>query len=124
MDNFDEYLAKIDDAGHRERMTELLNWVHVEYPELEPEVKWSQPMFTNQGTYIIGFSTAKQHLAVAPEKACLDRFTADIKKAGYSQTQQLMRIKWTEPVDYSLLGDMIGFNITDKAGSMSFWRKE
>jgi uncharacterized protein YdhG (YjbR/CyaY superfamily) len=103
-------------------MEEVLAWVFGRFPDLMPKVGWNQPMFTDHGTYIIGFSVSKQHLAVAPEKAGIARFSDDIVKAGYDHTQQLMRIKWGSPVEYSLLEQMIEYNIQDKADCATFWR--
>ncbi|PAE07951.1 iron chaperone [Terribacillus saccharophilus] len=123
MEAFADYLAKIDNPQHRERTEEVLKWVAEKFPNLEPKIAWNQPMFTDHGTYIIGFSIAKQHLAVAPEKAGIDYFSDDIVQAGYDHTKQLVRINWDGPVDYSLLERMIEFNITDKADCTTFWRK-
>ena len=70
----DEYLATIPNDDNRARMVEVLNWVAEHYPELELRVAWNQPMFTHRGTYIIGFSAASKHMAMAPERgtrACL-----------------------------------------------------
>ncbi|MCU6713276.1 iron chaperone, partial [Paenibacillus sp. J5C_2022] len=66
---------------------------------------------------------AKQHMAVAPELAGINRFSDEIVKAGYDHTKQLLRIKWEQTVDYSLLEDMIEFNMMDKADCSTFWRK-
>jgi uncharacterized protein YdhG (YjbR/CyaY superfamily) len=44
-------------------------------------------MFTDHGTFIIGFSVAKHHLAEKPE---FDK----IVKAGYDHTKELVRIRW------------------------------
>ncbi|PAD20160.1 iron chaperone [Terribacillus saccharophilus] len=123
MEAFAEYLAQIDNPQHRERTEEVLKWVAEKYPNMEQKIAWNQPMFTDHGTFIIGFSIAKQHLAVAPEKAGIDHFSDDIVQAGYAHTKQLVRIKWDGPVDYSLLERMIEFNITDKADCTTFWRK-
>ncbi|PAF35674.1 iron chaperone [Terribacillus saccharophilus] len=123
MEAFAEYLAQIDNPQHRERTEEVLKWVAEKYPNMEQKIAWNQPMFTDHGTFIIGFSIAKQHLAVAPEKAGIDHFSDDIVQAGYDHTKQLVRIKWDGPVDYSLLERMIEFNITDKADCTTFWRK-
>ncbi|MFJ6413204.1 iron chaperone [Terribacillus saccharophilus] len=123
MEAFAEYLAQIDNPQHRERTEEVLKWVAEKYPNMEKKIAWNQPMFTDHGTFIIGFSIAKQHLAVAPEKAGIDHFSDDIVQAGYDHTKQLVRIKWDGPVDYSLLERMIEFNITDKADCTTFWRK-
>ncbi|WP_127498978.1 iron chaperone [Paenibacillus glycanilyticus] len=123
MEVFADFLAGIDNLTHRERTEEVLTWVGETFPALVPKIGWNQPMFTDHDTYIIGFSVAKQHLAVAPERAGMIRFTEDIKKAGYDQTNLLLRIRWEKPVDYSLLKKMIEFNIADKAECTTFWRK-
>lgn len=124
MEVFAEYLAKIDHPQHRARMEEVLAWVIKKFPNLTPKIAWNQPMFTNHGTFIIGFSVAKHHLAVAPERAAIIRFSDEIVKAGYDHSKQLVRIKWDRPVNYSLLEEMIEFNISDKADCTTFWRKE
>jgi uncharacterized protein YdhG (YjbR/CyaY superfamily) len=80
-------------------------------------------MFTDHGTYIIGFSTAKNHLAASPERAGIIRFSDEIVQAGYEFSKMLVRFPWDRPVDFSLLEKMIAFNIADKAGCSTFWRK-
>ncbi|ALS75400.1 iron chaperone [Planococcus rifietoensis] len=122
MNEFEEYLAKIDNPDHRERVEEVLKWVTETYPQLVPRVAWNQPMFTDHGTFIIAFSTAKKHMAVAPEKAAIDRFEQDLEAGGHSSTKQLIRMSWDRPVDYALLGKLIEFNIEDKADYEKFWR--
>jgi uncharacterized protein len=124
MEVFAEYLAGIDHPEHRARMEEILGWATKKFPNLVPKIAWNQPMFTDHDTYIIGFSVAKQHLAVAPERAGIIHFSDAIVQAGYNHTKQLVRIKWESPVDFSLLEKMIDFNISDKAECATFWRKE
>ena len=51
------------------------------------------------------------------------QFSSEIEQAGYSQTPNLFRIKWDEPVDFSLLERIIQYNIADKADCPTFWRK-
>ncbi|SFD76514.1 hypothetical protein SAMN05216378_1332 [Paenibacillus catalpae] len=123
MEVFTEFLAGIDHPDHRERTEEVLTWVANKFPQLVPKIGWNQPMFTDHDTYIIGFSVAKQHLAIAPERAGMIRFEEDIKKAGYDQTNLLLRIRWDKQVDYDLLEKMIEFNRMDKADCTTFWRK-
>ena len=123
MEVFSEYLARIEDAQHRARMEEILSWIAQKFPSLAPKIAWNQPMFTDHGTFIIGFSIAKQHMAVAPEKVVIDRFSREIVQSGYDHTKELMRIRWDVPVDYTLLEKMIAFNILDKANCVTFWRK-
>ncbi|KLV27984.1 iron chaperone [Niallia circulans] len=124
MEVFADFLAGIDNPEHRSRTEEVLQWVMKKFPNLVPKMAWNQPMFTDHETFIIGFSIAKQHLAVAPERAGIIQFSEAIVQAGYDHTKQLIRIKWDNPVDFSLLEKMIDFNITDKANCKTFWRKE
>lgn len=122
MDNFNEFLQTIDNDKHKKTMTEIFNWISETFPNLETTIKWNQPMFTDHGTFILGFSKAKQHFSIAPEAKCMTEFSERIDTAGYSQTNNLFRIKWTQEVDYTLLKDMIQFNIDDKADCSTFWR--
>lgn len=124
MEVFREYLARIENPEHRARVEEILEWIFVRFPQLVPRIAWNQPMFTDHGTFIIGFSTAKQHLAVAPEYEATSHFSDEIHQSGYDHTQELVRIKWDLPVDFSLLEKIIEFNIKDKAECSTFWRKQ
>ncbi|MHA7964886.1 iron chaperone [Paenibacillus sp. CAU 1782] len=123
METFEEYLEKIDNPVHRAQMEEVLAWVGERFPELAPKIGWNQPMFTHHDTYIIGFSVAAKHMAVAPEKAGMDRFLGEIKDAGHDHTALLIRFKWNRPMDFDLLQKLIQFNIEDKADCATFWRK-
>ncbi|MFD1032367.1 iron chaperone [Metaplanococcus flavidus] len=120
---FEEFLQGIDDPSQRDRTEEVLAWTAKTYPHLEPAIKWNQPMFTDHGTYIIGFSVAKEHMSVAPEQAAMTRFETDIEQAGYNHTKELFRIPWKKQLDYNLLEKMIDFNISDKADCTTFWRE-
>lgn len=123
MEAFAEYLARIDHAEHRERMEKVLAWVMEKFPNLEPKIAWNQPMFTDHGTFIIGFSIAKHHLAASPEREGIIQFSDEIMQAGYSHSKMLVRFPWDRPVDFSLLEKMIEFNILDKEEYSTFWRK-
>lgn len=120
---FSDYLKQIEHPQHRLRTKEVLDWVGQTFPDLEPRIAWNQPMFTDHGTFIVGFSVSKPHLAISPERAGMVRFTEKIEKTGYSQSKMLFRIKWEEPVDYPLLSCIIDFNRLEKAGCKTFWRK-
>jgi len=123
VDAFAEFIAGIDDVSHRDRTVEVLSWVAETFPQLGQVVKWKQPMFTDHGTFIIGFSVSKNHIAVAPEPPVVAKFAQQLDRAGYSRTNMLFRIGWDQPVDYELLRAIIQFNIDDKAGYSPFWRK-
>ena len=123
MKEFEAFLAGIEDPQHRARTEEVLAFVAEKFPKLQPRIAWNQPMFTDHGTFIVGFSVAKKHLAVGPEIAGVKHFAAAIAAAGYSHTQMLVRFPWEKPVNYMLLEEMIAYNIKDKADCTSFWRK-
>lgn len=123
MENFSEYLSTIKNQDNRTRVEEVLNWVTTEFPSLLHRIAWNQPMYTDHGTFIISFSVSKQHMAVAPERVTIEHFQSDIIKAGYDYSNEIIRIRWDKPVDYSLLEKIIRFNIIDKADCQTFWRK-
>jgi len=122
METFKEYLSLIDHTEHRNKTEEIFKWIMNRFPELMPKIAWNQPMFTDHGTFIIGFSISKQHLAVTPEYAGIIRFSKEIIDAGYEHSKMIMRIKWDDAVNYELLEKMIHFNIVDKAKCTTFWR--
>lgn len=121
MEVFAEFLDNIGNPQHRARIEDVLSWVMRKFPNLSPALKWNQPMFTDHGTYIIGFSISQKHMAVSPEQAGMARFSDEISKAGYDQTKEIVRIPWDRPVEYSLLEKMIEFNMMDKANCTTFW---
>lgn len=123
MEDFLEFIEHINNGQQRARTQEVLEWVKSKFPNLEARIAWNQPMFTEHGTFIIGFSVSSKHLAVSPERAGMVRFTNEITKAGYSQSKMLFRIRWEEPVNYILLDQIIRFNCIDKAECKTFWRK-
>jgi len=124
MEVFADFLKGIDDPKSRARTEEVLLWVGKTFPNLVPKIAWNQPMFTDHGTFIIGFSVAKKHLAIAPEGAAVDHFADELRSAGYDLGKKFVRFTWDRPFDYSILKRMIEFNISDKAGYTTFWRKE
>ena len=73
------------------------------------------------GTFIIGFSIARKHIAVARADSCA-HFREDIEEAGFSCTNMLFRIKWTDKVNYNLLHKIVEYNIESKKDMNKFWR--
>ena len=118
---FDAYLETIPSEVQRERLVEILQWIEKNYPTLERAFKWNQPMYTEHGTFIIGFSVATKHISVAPEN--IEPFLKSIEKEGYSYGKKLMRIKEQEPIPYTLLAEMISYNQQTKKDCSTFWRR-
>ena len=79
----DEYLETIPNANNRARMVDVLVWVGLTYPELELCIAWNQPIFTHHGTYIVGFSAASKHMAMAPRARDHDPLRASHARARH-----------------------------------------
>ncbi len=118
----DEYLATIPNDDNRARMVDVLNWVAERYPELELRIAWNQAMFIHHGTYIIGFSAASKHMAMAPERATMIRFEPVMRERGTDYGTMLARQPWNKPFDYELLDAFIQHQLTNKRDVTSFWR--
>lgn len=123
MNTFDDYLSTVPGEENHGKLQEVLAWIAREFPQLDTRIAWNQPMFTHHGTFIIGFSVAKNHFNIALEKAGLDHFSEEIIKAGYTHGKMLMQVKWTQDMDWELLRRMVQFNLDDKKDVTSFWRK-
>ncbi len=122
METFEEYLNTMDVPEQRDKMEATLQWVQEKYPSLETRIAWNQPMFTDHGTYIIGFSYSKNHISLSPEVKPMKKFWDLIEETGLSHTNNIIRIQWEDPVPYSLLEKLIDYNIEDKADYNKFWR--
>lgn len=122
MGDFKEYLDAIDDADQQDKMNQILTWIQENYPELETRIKWNQPMFLHEGTYIIGFSYSKHHIAVAPETKAIKKFKDYIEETGFSYTDNIIKIRWEDSIPYNLIEELIEYNIEDKKGYEKFWR--
>ena len=122
MDIFQTFIDDILNPEHKQRVIEVLNHVSETFPQLQKRVAWSQPMFTDHGTFIIAFSLAKKHLAIAPELAGIQHFAERLDKAGIAYGSMIIRMPWDKAFDYELLDDMIRYNLEDKVNCMTFWR--
>lgn len=117
----DEFLATIPRADNRARMVEVLGWVAQHYPELELRIAWNQPMFTHHGTYIIGFSAASKHMAMAPERATMICFKPVMREGSTDFGTMLACQPWNKPFDHELLDAFIQHQLAEKQDVTSFW---
>ncbi|BDZ30884.1 DUF1801 domain-containing protein [Lactiplantibacillus sp. WILCCON 0030] len=120
--DFEDFITKIDNPDHRDQLIKVLNWVNTTFPQLQPRFAWNQPMFTDHGTFIVGFSSAKPHFNVALEAVTLSHFRDQIEATGDKTTKMLWQIKFDQPVNFNLLQQPIQFNIETKQTMTSFWR--
>lgn len=122
MKDFNEYLSAMEKEDHRERMEEILTWIVENYPNLETRIAWNEPMFTHEGTFIIGFSHSKNHIAMSPEVKPIKKFKKKIEELNLSHTNNIIRIKWEDSTPFELIKMLIDYNIEDKSGYDKFWR--
>jgi uncharacterized protein YdhG (YjbR/CyaY superfamily) len=122
MNQFEEYLAAEVTEEQRKVLEPLFQHILAEFPNLETRIAWNQPMFTDHGTFILGISSSKKHFSVSPEVKTMAEFSTRIEQSGYSQTKNIFRILWNQPVDEKLIFDIVRFNIEDKADYQKFWR--
>lgn len=74
------------------KLEPIFEQIQKEFQNLTVELKWNQPIFIMNGTFIIGFSVAKNHISIAPEAVTMAIFTNDIKAASYEATNNLFKI--------------------------------
>ena len=74
------------------KLEPIFEQIQKEFQNLTVELKWNQPIFIMNGTFIIGFSVAKNHISIAPEAVTMAIFTNDIKAANYEATNNLFKI--------------------------------
>ena len=123
MKEFDLFLSNIQNPNNQSKTKEVLNWIEDKYPQLKPEFKWNQPMFTHHGTFIIAFSVASKHLSIAPERAAIIHFEPEFIQKKHDYSQMLLRFPFDQPFDFDLISKIIEFNLKDKENCTSFWSK-
>ena len=57
------------------------------------------------------------------EKAGVRQLEEAFKQAGYAYTESLYKVKWMDEMDYDLLKEVIDFQVADKKGLTTYWRK-
>jgi uncharacterized protein YdhG (YjbR/CyaY superfamily) len=82
MKDFQSYLNNIGESDKKERMESILKYIKKTFPQLKEEIKWNQPMFTDHGTFIIGFSIAKAHIACFPWRIIRQKYTQSLGIIG------------------------------------------
>ncbi|WP_079395624.1 iron chaperone, partial [Streptococcus suis] len=117
-----EFLNKVKNPVLKDKLEAIFTQIQQEFPSLTTEIKWNQPMFIMDGTFIIGFSAAKAHISIAPETVTMETFAKDIKEAGYEATSNLFKIREDQEVNWDLLRTIITFNMDEKKGYDKFWR--
>lgn len=120
MEQILEYIQRIDDPDNRLIFGDFINWLMTDFPELKPEYKWNQPMFTHHGTFIIGFSVAMKHFTVAPEMRTFEHFLPQIKDLKLKHGKKTFQLQFGQDIPYDLLRALINYTLADKQNVTSF----
>ena len=121
MNQIDEYLANISEKNQCAKLSEILKWITKTFPNLELQIKWKQPIFTDHDTYIIGFSVAKKHLTVGLETRNLQHVAPLLEQNGIKHGTNTFKIVFTDKIPYDLLNQIIEYVIDDKKEITTFW---
>ena len=122
MGSLAEWYQRIPTPDDLTRVESLFANIQAQFPQLKLELKWNQPMFTDHGTFIMGFNPSKKHLAVAIEPQTMTRFIPQIDKAGYDHSQ-IIRFPWHKPLDEQLIHELIAYTIDQKKDATTFWQR-
>lgn len=120
--NINEWIRRIDNDIQRKRMIEIISYIEKNFKNLRLEIKWNQPMFILDKTFIIGFSCAKNHISMSPEKETICYFENELKEVGYDYSLCLIKIKNNEEINFDFIKKIIDFNIREKTGFDKFFR--
>lgn len=123
MEVFQTILNNLSNDEHRQKFEDVLQWVSTEFPQLGKRIGWSHPMFTHHETFIIGFNYAKKHLAISLEGLGIRHFADEFDKRNLHYSAMIVRFPWDQPIDFTLMKQMIDSNILDKKDTTTFWRK-
>ncbi|MDY0139765.1 MAG: DUF1801 domain-containing protein [Candidatus Izemoplasmatales bacterium] len=115
------FFETIDDSNNRRKAKVFIDWISETYPNLTFSMKWNQPMFLNEGTYIIGLSVSKKHLALGLEKELMNQLHDLIDSSNYESSKMLIKISWNKELDFVFLKKIVDYVIDYKKDIKSFW---
>ena len=61
----EEYLSSQDPAKAR-TLRSVIDFILIEFPELESKLSWNVPTIHRNGKYVFGMAAYKNHLTLAP----------------------------------------------------------
>lgn len=106
----------------KDKIVSIFEFIEEKFPELVLEIKWNEPMFLFNNSFIIAFSVWKNHVSIAPEKYAIDIYQEKLLSFNYEVTSNLFKIKKDQEVNFDLLFEIINFKIKDKSNSKTFWK--
>lgn len=115
------YQTKTSSTLQKLRLEEIINKISKNFPILNLEIKWNQPMFILNSTFVISLSCAKNHISFAIEDIFLKKYTAQLKENNYQMSLKLFKILNNSDVNYDLLFKIISDIIDYKKSYDKFW---
>lgn len=113
-DTLDEYLSTVDEPMSS-TVRAIFAAIAARYPDLELVIAWNQPMLKSGKDYVIGVSTAKQHVLIGPwGNGVIDHFRPRLE--GYQVNKKTIRIPADWVVDAGLLQDVVAYRLAEIDG--------
>ncbi len=119
----DIYFNKIDNQVNKEIYMNLYNKILIKFPMLEVKYAWNQPMFNYNESFIIAFTTAKNHISIGIDKTPMLFFKDDLEKSEYKLLKKGFNINYTQAIDEELLFKIIEFSIDFKKDATTYFEK-
>lgn len=116
-----EFYNKIADEENRETFKHVVNWIKEVYPGLELAYKWNQPMFLEDGKFIISLNIAKPHFSIAPEYTPMRKFEDKAHALGFKTTKMFIKVRWNDKIPYDFLREIIDYKREIRKEDTSFW---
>lgn len=92
--NPDEYFSSIDPAA-AVTAREIFATITKTNPDLELVIAWNQPILKAPSGYILGLSSARNHLTINPfSKDVIDEFSDDLRELGVNKHTFKVPIGW------------------------------
>ncbi len=117
----EEFIKQSPNEDQKERMRQMIEWTVKTFPKGHFEIKWNQPMFLLNNTYIIAYSYSKNHITVGCEGYDMELFRNKIEQV-YKTGKMTFKIMNNEEINFALLEELISFKMKDKEYSTSFWK--
>ena len=107
----DQYLASLDETK-RKTMSELIDLITSEFPELEVKIAWNLPIIHTQGKYVVGLAAYKNHISFSPWSAAIIESFAT-RLSDYATTKNILKIPVDWQIDVSLVRDLVSARLAE-----------
>jgi len=106
----DEYMASLP-GDRRAVMERIRATIRKAAPLAQERISYGMPSFW-QGTTLIWYAAAKDHIGIYPTASGVAAF-AD-RLGGYSVSKGTIRIPWDQPTPYDLITDIVEYRMREQ----------